>query len=75
MFSKLKVQKGFPRPERLVSTTAGTRQLPLIRNTAEEPRRKGEVRSGKRGGSYAGNSAYRIANPTAHGLSEIYQGI
>jgi hypothetical protein len=48
MFSKPKVQKGFPRPKHLMSTTAGTRQQ-LVRNTAEEPRRKGEVRRGKGG--------------------------
>jgi hypothetical protein len=47
MFSKPKVQKGIPRPKRLVSTDAETQQ-PLIRNTAEGPRRKGEVRRVKR---------------------------
>jgi hypothetical protein len=46
-FSKPKVQKGIPRPKRLVSTTAETKQ-PIIRDTAEEPRRKGEVRRVKR---------------------------
>jgi hypothetical protein len=47
MFSKPKVQKGIPRPKRLVSTNAEIQQQP-VRNTAEEPRRKGEVRRVKR---------------------------
>jgi hypothetical protein len=61
MFSKPKVQKGIPRPKHLVSTTAETQQ-PIIRDTVEEPRRKGEVRRVKRGekrwGSCAGNRAH-----------------
>jgi hypothetical protein len=48
MFSKPKVQKGIPRPKRLVSTDAETQQQPIIRDTAEEPRKKGEVRRVKR---------------------------
>jgi hypothetical protein len=72
MFSKPKVQKGIPRPKRLVSTTAETQQ-PLIRNTAKGgPRRKGEVRRVKRGKKVGKlrrkQSAYRIANLTAHYL-------
>jgi hypothetical protein len=60
MFSKPKVQKGIPRLKRLVSTNAETQQ-PLIRNTAEEPRRKGKVRRVKRrktGGEAAQETAH-----------------
>jgi hypothetical protein len=49
MFSKPKVQKGIPRLKRLVSTDAETQQQPIIRDTAEELRKKGEVRRVKRG--------------------------
>jgi hypothetical protein len=78
MFSKPKVQKGIPRPKRLVSTDAETQQQ-LIRNTAEGPRRKGEVRRvkrGKKGGELRRKqSAYRIANPTAHAGRNIYRSV
>jgi hypothetical protein len=64
MFSKPKVQKGIPRPKHLMSTTAGTRQ-PIIRDTAEELRRKRGNEEGEKREKRWGNSAYRIANPTA----------
>jgi hypothetical protein len=46
-FSKQKIQKGTPRPKRLVWTTAETQQQ-LIRNTEEGPRLEGEVKRVKR---------------------------
>jgi hypothetical protein len=63
MFSKPKVQKGIPRPKRLVSTDAETQQ-PIIRDTAEEPRRTGELRRVKRGkkGGEAAQETERIQN-------------
>jgi hypothetical protein len=72
MFSKPKVQKGIPRPKRLVSTTAGTRQ-PLIRNTAEEPRKKGEVRRMKRGkkGGEAAQETESIQDSQPDGTSSL----
>jgi hypothetical protein len=70
MFSKPKVQKGILRPKHLVSTTVETEQ-PLIRNTAEEPRRKGEVRRVKRGkkGGEAAQETERIQDSQPDGTA------
>jgi hypothetical protein len=69
MFSKPKVQKGIPRPKRLVSTTAETQQQPIIRDTVEKPRRKGEVRRVKRGkkGGEAAQETERIQDSQPDG--------
>jgi hypothetical protein len=70
MFSKPKVQKGIPRPKRLVSTTAETQQQPtLIRNrgraSKERGSEEGEKRELKVGKLRKKQSAYRIANRMA----------
>jgi hypothetical protein len=69
MFSKPKVQKGITRPKRLLSTDAETQQPIIIRGTAEEPRRKGEVRRVKRGkkGGEAAQETERIQDSQPDG--------
>jgi hypothetical protein len=72
MFSKPKVQKGIPRLKHRKRTDAETQQ-PIIRDTAEEPRRKGEVRRVKRrkkvGKLRRKQCAYTIPNPTAQHMT------